>query len=182
MYIHQRNDWPEFRWSNQILAAPLAAVRHRQGRLIGRMEGLGFRLKEEAVFRTLTEDVLKTSEIEGQILDPEQVRSSLAKRLGIKIAGLKQAAREVDGVVDMMLDATQNFAKPLTAERLFGWHAALFPTGWSSMSRIKVGAWRSARSGAMQVVSGSIGRERVHYEAPEASCLKQEMRAFLEMV
>ncbi|MBY0357307.1 MAG: Fic family protein [Candidatus Obscuribacterales bacterium] len=179
-YVHQQKNWPEFKWDHQSLEASLAKVRHNQGRLIGRMEGMGFRFKEEAIFRTLAEDVLKTSEIEGEILDPEQVRSSLAKRLGIKIAGLKQVDRAVDGIVEMTLDATKNFDKPLTAQRLFGWHAALFPTGWSGMSEIKVGAWRDDRSGPMQVVSGPIGRERIHYEAPEAARLKKEMTAFLK--
>lgn len=179
-YIYEQKGWPEFRWDHKVLELSLANVRHKQGRLIGRMEGLGFRFKEEAVFHTLTEDVLKTSEIEGEILDPEQVRSSLAKRLGIKIAGLKQVDRAVDGVVEMMLDATRNFDKPLSAQRLFGWHAALFPTGWSGMSKIKVGAWRNDNSGPMQVVSGPVGRERVHYEAPKAAKLKKEMTTFLK--
>ncbi|HXQ53621.1 MAG TPA: Fic family protein [Stellaceae bacterium] len=178
-YIHQRKEWPKFRWSQERLADRLAAVRHRQGRLIGRMEGLGFALRAEAVLQTLTEEVVKSSEIEGEVLDKEQVRSSIARRLGMDIGALTPAERNVDGVVEMMLDATQNFATPLTSERLFGWHAALFPTGRSGMTRIQVGAWRDDKSGPMQIVSGPIGREKVHYEAPVAKRVNREMRAFL---
>ncbi len=179
MYIHERDDWPRFHWDQEGLANQLAAVRHRQGRLIGRMEGLGFRLREEAVLSTLTQDVLKSSEIEGEILDIEQVRSSLARRLGLDIGALAPADRYVEGVVELMLDATQKYEEPLTEERLFGWHAALFPTGRSGMHRIRVGEWRDDHSGPMQVVSGPIGKERVHYEAPAASRLPAEMSQFL---
>lgn len=179
-YIHERPNWPNLRWNNERLAEPLAAVRHRQGRLIGRMEAFGFPLREEAVLRTLTEDVVKSSEIEGEVLDREQVRSSIARRLGMDIGGLVDADRHVEGIVAMMLDATQRYAQPLTAERLFDWHAALFPTGRSGMNRITVGAWRTVASGPMQVVSGPIGRERVHYEAPAAEWLDGEMARFLE--
>lgn len=179
-YIHELPDWPNLRWSDEQLAQPLAAVRHRQGRLIGHMEALGFPLRAEAVLHALTEDVLKSSEIEGEVLDREQVRSSIARRLGMDIGGLVEADRNVEGVVEMMLDATQNYAPPLTAERLFGWHAALFPTGRSGMSRITVGAWRTAEGGPMQVVSGPIGRERVHYEAPVSERLDGEMARFLD--
>lgn len=178
-YIHERADWPNLRWSDERLAQPLAAVRHRQGRLIGRMEALGFPLRKEAVLQTLTEDVIKSSEIEGELLDRDQVRSSIARRLGMDIGGLVPSDRNVDGVVEMMIDATQNYASPLTAERLYGWHAALFPTGRSGMSKITVGAWRTGNDGPMQVVSGPIGRERVHYEAPEADRLDAEMSRFL---
>lgn len=178
-YIHQRPHWPKLRWDQKALAEPLAAVRHRQGRLIGRMEGLGFSLRSEAVLQTLTEDVLKSSEIEGEILDRDQVRSSIARRLGMDIGALTPADRDVEGVVEMMLDATQKYDKPLTTKRLFGWHAALFPTGHSGMHRITVGAWRDGKTGPMQVVSGAIGRERVHYEAPEAARLDREMKAFI---
>jgi len=143
------------------------------------MEALGFELREEAVFNTLTQDVLKSSEIEGEILDIDQVHSSLARRLGLDIGALTPADRHVDGVVDMMLDATQKYRDPLTQERLFGWHAALFPTGRSGMQRIRVAAWRDDRSGPMQVVSGPIGKERVHYQAPPASRLPAEMSQFL---
>lgn len=179
-YIHELADWPNLRWSDGQLTQPLAALRHRQGRLIGRMEALGFPLREEAVLHALTEDVLKSSEIEGEVLDREQVRSSIARRLGMDIGGLVEADRNVEGVVEMMLDATQNYAQPLTAERLFGWHAALFPTGRSGMSRITVGAWRKPESGPMQVVSGPIGRERVHYEASASERLDTEMACFLD--
>jgi Fic family protein len=179
-YMHELADWPNLRWSDEQLAQPLAAVRHRQGRLIGRMEALGFPLREEAVLQALTEDVIKSSEIEGEVLDREQVRSSIARRLGMDIGGLVEADRNVEGVVEMMLDATQNYAQPLTAERLFGWHAALFPTGRSGMSRITVGAWRTAEAGPMQVVSGPIGRERVHYEAPASERLDADMCRFLD--
>ena len=178
-YIHELKDWPKFRWSQERLAERLAAVRHRQGRLIGRMEGLGFTLRAEAVLQTLTEEVVKSSEIEGETLDKEQVRSSIARRLGMDIGALTPAERNVEGVVEMMLDATQKFELPLTTERLFGWHAALFPTGRSGMTRIQVGAWRDGSSGPMQVVSGPMGREKVHYEAPAAKKLSREMRAFL---
>lgn len=179
-YIHELPDWPNLRWSDEQLAQPLAAVRHRQGRLIGHMEALGFPLREEAVLQALTEDVIKSSEIEGEVLDREQVRSSIARRLGIDIGGLVEADRHVEGVVEMMLDATQNYARPLTAERLFGWHAALFPTGRSGMSRISVGAWRKPEGGPMQVISGPIGRERIHYEAPASERLDEEMSRFLD--
>jgi len=179
-YIHQRADWPQFRWEHDQIAARLVDVRHRQGRLIGRMEGLGFSLRTEAVLNTLTEDVLKSSEIEGETLDRDQVRSSIARRLGIDIGGLKPADRDVEGVVEMMLDGTQNYDKPLTGRRLFDWHAALFPTGRSGMSRIKIGAWRDDKKGPMQVVSGAIGKEKVHYEAPVAGRLQGEMRTFLD--
>ena len=179
MYIHDQPDWPKFHWSHEALASQLAAVRHRQGRLIGRMEGLGFQLRAEAVLQSLTEEVLKSSEIEGEVLDREQVRSSIARRLGMDIGALTPVDRNVEGVVEMMLDATQNYAAPLTKERLFDWHAALFPTGRSGMTKITVGAWRDGAAGPMQVVSGPIGREHVHYEAPDATRLQSEMRAFL---
>ena len=163
-------------------APRLAAVRHRQGRLIGRMEALGFPLQSEALLQTLTEDVLKSSEIEGEALDKEQVRSSIARRLGLDIGALAPVDRDVEGVVEMMLDATQSYDKPLTKERLFDWHAALFPTGRSGITRIKVGAWRDGSTGPMQVVSGPIGRERVHFEAPAADRLDAEMARFPGLV
>ncbi|HTV29039.1 MAG TPA: DUF4172 domain-containing protein, partial [Xanthobacteraceae bacterium] len=179
-YIHQRPDWPKFRWSHGGLADQLAAVRHRQGFLLGHMEGLGVKLRAEATLSSLTEEVVKSSEIEGEILNKDQVRSSLARRLGVDIGALKPADRQVEGVVDMMLDATEKYAAPLTAERLFGWHAALFPTGRSGMDKIAVGTWRTDRAGAMQVVSGRAGRQRVHFEAPAASRLEREMGLFLD--
>jgi Fic family protein len=180
MYIHERKDWPDFHWNIEKLAEPLASVRYRQGGLIGQMKGLGFRLQQEAVLETLTKDVLKTSEIEGEKLDAEQVRSSLARRLGLDIGGLKPADRNVEGVVEMMLDATGHYDRPLTDERLFGWHAALFPTGRSGMTKIKTGAWRDKSAGPMQVVSGAVGKEKVHFEAPRADRLKKEITAFLK--
>lgn len=163
-----------------MITAKLAAVRHRQGRLLGRMEGLGFDLRNEAMLRTLTQDVVKSSEIEGEILDIDQVRSSLARRLGIDIGALTPADRGVEGVVEMILDATEGYDKPLTAERLFAWHGALFPMGRGGMSQIIVGAWRDDNSGPMQIVSGPIGRERVHYQAPNADRVDAEMTAFLK--
>ena len=179
-YIHDLPDWPEFRWDSAKLAGPLAALRHRQGRLVGRMEALGFPLRAEATLQTLTMDVVKSSEIEGEILNHEQVRSSIARRLGMDIGALAPADRNVEGVVEMMLDATQKFSAPLTAERLFGWHAALFPTGYSGMRKIAVARWRDDSSGGMQVVSGALGQERVHFEAPAAERLEKEMVAYLE--
>ena len=178
-YIHLPPAWPRFRWREADITAQLAAVRHRQGRLIGRMESLGFELRSEAILVTLTDDVIKSSEIEGEDLDREQVRSSIARRLGMDIAGAVQWDRNVEGVVEMMLDATQNFAQPLTEGRMFDWHASLFPTGRSGMSRITVGAWRLDEEGPMQVVSGPYGREKVHYQAPAAERLAEEMNAFL---
>ncbi len=178
-YIHELKNWPKLRWNQERLTEQLASVRHRQGRLIGRMESLGFTLRAEAMLATLTEDVVKSSEIEGEMLDRAQVRSSIARRLGIDVGALTPAERTIEGVVEMMLDATQKFNAQLTAKRLFDWHAALFPTGRSGMTRIRTGAWRDDRSGPMQVVSGPLGRERVHYEAPAAPRLNREMRAFL---
>jgi Fic family protein len=179
-YIHELPDWPNFRWNEGLLVERLTALRHRQGRLVGRMEALGFDLRAEAVLATLTEDVLKSSEIEGEILDKAQVRSSIARRLGMDIGALSPADRHVEGVVEMMLDATQHYTEPLTGERLFGWHSALFPTGRSGMSKIIVGAWRDDNAGPMQVVSGPIGRERVHFEAPTAARLDTEVPVFLQ--
>jgi Fic family protein len=178
-YIYNHPDWPRFNWDRESLTERLSVVRHEQGRLLGRMEGLGFKLRQEAVLKTLTEDVLKSSEIEGEQLDAAQVRSSIARRLGMDGGGLKPVDRNVEGVVEMMLDATRHYDQPLTAERLFGWHTSLFPMGRSGMSRIIVGAWRDESSGPMQVVSGAVGRERVHFEAPAARTLDREMQVFL---
>jgi Fic family protein len=155
-------------------------VRHRQGRLIGHMEALGFELRQEAVLQTLTADVLKSSEIEGEKLDAAQVRSSIARRLGMDIGALTAADRNVEGVVEMMLDATRHFDQPLTQERLFAWHASLFPTGRSGMTKITTGAWRDDSTGPMQVVSGPMGKERVHFEAPTADRVSGEMGRFLD--
>jgi Fic family protein len=178
-HIYDQTDWPRFIWSRDSLAERLAAVRHGQGRLLGKMEALGFQLRQEAVLQTLTEDVLKSSEIEGENLDRDQVRSSLARRLGMDAGGLKAIDRNIEGVVEMMLDATRLYDKPLTVKRLFAWHSALFPTGRTGMNRIRVGRWRDDGNGPMQVVSGPIGREHVHFEAPPATRLGTEMAAFL---
>ena len=180
VYIHELPDWPRFRWSQDTLLQRLADVRHRQGRLIGRMESMGFSSRAEAVLNILTQDVLKSSEIEGEILDRDQVRSSIARHLGIDIGALAQADRNIDGVVEMILDATQNYAQPLTRERLFSWHALLFPANERRIGKIAVGAWRDDTTGPMQVVSGPIGRERVHFEALDADRIEKEMATFLE--
>ena len=179
-YIHEQANWPNLTWNDAKLSPLLGDVRHRQGRLLGRMEGLGFQLRAEASLTTLTADVVQSSAIEGELLDAAQVRSSIARRLGLDFGGTAKASRDVEGVVEMMLDATQNYAAPLTSERLFGWHASLFPTGRSGMRRITVGAWRPAEIGAMQVVSGPMGRERVHFEAPRADRLEREVSTFLD--
>jgi len=180
MWVHEHQNWPNFTWDVGSLVSKLADIRHRQGRLLGRMEGLGFELKCEASLSTLTNDVVKSSAIEGENLNPEEVRSSIARRLGIDIAGLIPASRDVEGIVEMMLDATQQFSKPLTKDRLFDWHAALFPTGRSGTHKITVGGWRTIDAGPMQVVSGPIGKEKVHFEAPDADRLEKEMHAFLK--
>src|SRR5574337_767039 len=158
MYIHELKDWPKFHWNREQLVEPLADVRHRQGLLTGRMQALGFNLRQEAVLQTLTADVIKSSEIEGEKLNAEQVRSSIARRLGIDIGALKPADRDVEGVVEMTLDATRHYDQPLTEDRLFAWHAALFPAGRSAIRKIRVGAWRDDREGPMRVVSGAVGR------------------------
>jgi Fic family protein len=179
-YIWQQPDWPNWRYDMARLAAPLASVRHVQGRLLGRMESLGFKLRDEAWLQTLTQDVVKTSEIEGERLDTEQVRSSIARRLGLDIGALAPIDRHVEGIVEIMLDATQRYAEPLTAERLFAWHGALFPTGRSALAQIRVATWRDDANGPMQVISGPIGREKVHYIAPPANRMAAEMTAFLD--
>lgn len=179
-YIHSLKDWPTFNWEDDRVLLPLSTVRHKQGRLLGKLEGLSFRLREEATLETLTQDVIKSSEIEGEKLPADQVRSSIARRLGIEIAGEVTANRNVEGVVEMMLDATQHYDLPLTRERLFGWHASLFPTGRSGMHKIHVGGWRDDAKGLMHVVSGAIGKEKVHYEAPEAKRLNVEIHKFLK--
>lgn len=178
VYIHQLPKWPQFTWDYSVLANRLASVRNRQGLLIGQLRSLGFSLQEEAVLHTLTDDILKSSEIEGEILDRQQVRSSIARRLGIEIGSVTPVGKDVEGIVDMVFDATQRYNEELTPERLFGWHAALFPTGYSGMKKIRVGDWRKAEDGTMQVVSGPIGRERVHFEAPTADRIENEMELF----
>jgi len=180
MYIHFRKDWTEFKWDSGILLPYVSKARELQGRLIGRMEGIGFKLREEAVLYTLTEDIVKSSEIEGEILNPEEVRSSVARRLGMDISGLPEANRDVEGVVAMMMDATQNFQLELTKTRMCGWHNALFPTGYSGLYKITVAQYRGNKDGPMQVVSGAMGKERVHYVAPEADRLETEMNKFIE--
>ncbi len=179
MYIWEQNDWPILTWDCKTLSPLLANVSRAQGRLLGRMEALGFDLRTEAHLHTLTQDVVQSSDIEGEKLDTEQVRSSIARRLGVDIGGSIPADRHVEGIVEMMLDAAGNFSAPLTEDRIFGWHAALFPTGHSGMFKINVGAWRDDASGPMQVVSGPIGKQKVHYEAPPADRLPGEVAAFL---
>ncbi|HAF94888.1 MAG: cell filamentation protein Fic [Elusimicrobia bacterium GWC2_51_8] len=181
-YIYQESDWPKFHWDRDVIALPLAAVHNRQGRLFGRMESLGFPQRDAAVLGTLTSDVIKSSEIEGEVLNTQQVRSSIARRLGMEIAGMVPADRRVDGVVEMALEAAQNYNKPLTKERLFQWHTLLFTPESSGTARIKTGAWRDDAKGPMQVVSGAIGGENVHYQAPSAELLPAEMDAFLKWV
>lgn len=176
-YIYQSDKWPEFTWDDKAISETLGNVRHLQGKIFGQMQALGFSLKEEAILSTLTLDVLKSSEIEGEILNYEQVRSSIARRLGLEYAGMVHADRNVEGVVEMMLDATQKYNEPLDQERIFGWHAALFPTGWSGMHRIATGCYRD---GEMQVVSGPMGKEKVHYQAPSPKIVKEEMDKFLD--
>ncbi len=180
MWIHEDQTWPKFSWDADVLTSKLADIRYRQGRLLGKMESLGFELKLEAGLSTLTNDIVKSSAIEGEILNPNEVRSSIARRLGMDIVGWIPPSRDVEGIVEMMLDATQEFLKPLSKERLCDWHAALFPTGRSGMHRITTGDWRTDIAGPMQVVSGPIGREKVHFEAVDAKKIEIEMQTFLK--
>lgn len=179
-YIHQKDNWPEFTWNSNRFLSLLSEARNLQGRLIGKMETLGFDLRNEALLDTLTLDVLKSSEIEGEFLNPDQVRSSIARRLGMELAGAVESDRNVDGVVEMLLDATQNCFTPLSAERLFDWHAALFPTGRSGMYKITVADWRKDTTGPMQVVSGVMGKENIHFQAPDSELLEEEMARFID--
>ena len=179
MYIYEQKNWPKFAWDTELITKILGSVRHRQGKILGQMQALGFQIQEETMLKALTMDVMKSSEIEGELLNPEQVRSSIARRLGIEIAGAIPSERNVEGIVEMMLDATQQYTIPLTEERLFDWHAALFPTGRSGMHKIKTAAWRDD---VMQVTSGPMGKERVHFEAPAASKVPREMSLFLEWI
>jgi Fic family protein len=179
MYIWEQTDWPSMTWDRGQLLELLSEVSRKQGRLLGRMQDVGLDLRREAQLGTLTEDVVRTSEIEGEKLDSGQVRSSIARRLGMDAGGVVAVDRDVEGVVEMMLDATTNYTRPLTADRLFGWHAALFPTGRSGLHKVTVGKWRDDSGGPMQVVSGAIGRQRVHYQAPPAARLPEEMDRFL---
>jgi Fic family protein len=180
IYIYQLPHWPRFTWKHETIISLLTEIRNQQGRLLGRMEAMGFSLQAEANLQTLTLDILKSFEIEGEMLDALQVRSSIARRLGMDIAGLVPADRHVDGIVEMMLDATQHYKTDLTDDRLFGWHAALFPTGRSGMFKIKVGNWRdNPINDPMQVVSGAMGKEKVHFQAPDADRLEDEMLHFI---
>ena len=179
-FIHQNKNWPNFTWDSNAFLNLLSEARNLQGRLLGKMETLGFDLRNEASLDTLTLDVIKSSEIEGEYLNMDQVRSSIAQKLGIEIAGAVDFDRNVDGIVEMLLDATQNCVKPLTANRLFDWHAALFPTGRSGMFKITVANWRKDTTGPMQVVSGAMGKEKVHFQAPDSDLLENEMNQFLD--
>jgi Fic family protein len=179
-YIWQAPDWPNWRYDLAALASPLAQVSQAQGLLLGRLTDIGLRLRDQASLAALTDDVIKTNEIEGEHLNVASVRSSIARRLGVDIGSLAPVDRHVEGVVEMVLDATINSALPLTQARLFGWHAALFPTGYSGLSRISIGTWRDDAQGPMRVISGPIGRQRVHYEAPPAEHLSDEVERFLE--
>lgn len=181
-YIWQANDWPNWRFDLTALAGPMAEVSRAQGRLMGRLADVGMALRDQASLAALTEDVVKTSEIEGETLNVESVRSSIARRLGVDIGALAPVDRHVEGVVEMVLDASANSQAPVTRERLFGWHASLFPTGYSGLSKINVGAWRDDASGPMQVVSGPIGRQRVHFEAPPADRLDVETSRFFDWI
>ncbi|TVQ15023.1 MAG: Fic family protein [Balneolaceae bacterium] len=176
-YIYEHKNWTAFTWQDKAINAVFGEVRLMQGKIIGQMNALGFSAKEEATLSTLTLDVVKSSEIEGELLNYEQVRSSIARRLGINTAGLVPSSRHIEGVVEMMLDATQRHALPLTDKRLFGWHAALFPTGYSGSYKIEVGRYRT---GEVQVVSGAMGKEKVHYEAVKPGLVKTEMEKFLD--
>jgi Fic family protein len=180
IYIHQLESWPNFIWDSEDIVNLLSEARNLQGRLQGKMESLGFELRNEAILDTLTLDVIKTSEIEGELLNHDQVRSSIARKLGMEIAGSVESDRNVDGVVEMMLDATQNCFEPITKSRLFDWHASLFPTGRSGMHKIIVGNWRKDTTGPMQVVSGPMGKEKVHFEAPNSDLLDKEMNSFIQ--
>ena len=179
-YIWQLPGWPHFTYNATELAETLAQVHRAQGQLMGRMAGLGLAPREQATLQVLTQEVIKTSEIEGERLNLDAVRSSIARKLGLDIGALAPSDRHVDGVVEVVLDATRNYEQALTQERLYGWHAALFPTGYSGRVRIDVAEWRNDANGPMQVVSGPIGRERVHFQAPPASALPVQMVAFLK--
>ena len=179
MYIHEKENWTDFTWNEKQVSFALGETRNLQGRLLGKMESLGFDLQDEAVLNTLTLEIVKSSEIEGEVLNLEQVRSSVARRLGIEIAGAIESERHIDGIVEMMLDATQRYNLPLTKDRLFGWHSSLFPTGWSNMYKITVADWRKDSTSPMQVVSGPMGKEKVHYQAPDSDRIEEEMTKLL---
>jgi Fic family protein len=179
-FIYQATDWPNFIWNSDSLVSLLGEVRNKQGLLIGKMDSMGFDLKAEATLENLTLDTIKSSEIEGEFLNAKEVRSSIARHLGLDISGLIPSDRYVDGLVEMMLDATQNYNKPLNAERLYGWQSALFPAGRSGLYKLKTGKWRDDKKGPMQVVSGAFGKEIVHFKAPDASGISNEMKDFLK--
>src|SRR4030095_3522501 len=177
IYMHQLREWPHFQWDDRKIVDLLVRVRHEQGRLIGKMETLGFGLQVEASLETLTLEVIKSGEIEGEVLDRQQVRSSIARRLGLDVGGIGPVDRHVEGFVEMIMDATQNFQQDLSEERLFAWHASLFPTGRSGMREITVGHWRK---NIIQVVSGPMGKEMIHYQGPDAELVPDEMVAFIK--
>ena len=181
IYIWQQKDWPNFTWDDTKLSYKLGAVRSLQGKLVGKMSMLGFDLPNNAILDTLTTDIIKSSEIEGEILNSDQVRSSVARHLGIETEGLPEADHYLDGVVQLMIDATQNYAQPLTNERLFNWHAALFPTGRSGAYKITIADWRQGLD-PMQVVSGAMGKEKIHYQAPDSDNVPYQMKLFLDWV
>lgn len=180
MYIHQQPHWPAFHWNDSKVNELLSSVRFEQGHLLGRMASLGVSLRKDAVLQVLTQDALKTSEIEGEMLDITQVRSSFARQLGLTFDGMKPSSKDVDGLVSLLLDATSAFQAPLTKARLFEWHERLFPQAGTPFYRINVGSWRNESSGPMQVISGPIGREKVHFEAPAAKRLPAEMKKFIQ--
>ncbi len=179
-YIHELDSWPNFRWDDREILALVGKVRNLQGQLIGKMESVGFELKTEATLENIAIEIIKSSEIEGEILNTDEVRSSLARKLGIRRAGLVPSSRDVDGIVDLMVDATHNHLLNLTQDRLLNWHSSLFPAGRSRMYKIIVGNWRDDSTGPMQVVSGAMGKEKIHFEAPAASRISNEMSYFLE--
>lgn len=182
LYIHNKTNWTDFTWDDKKVLWILSETRNLQGKLLGKMESLGFNLQNEALLNTLTLEIVKSSEIEGEILEKDQVRSSIARKLGIDIAGAIASERYIDGIVEMMLDATQQHQLPLTKERLFGWHSALFPTGWSNLYKIVVADWRKDTKGPMQVISGPIGNEKVHFEAPAAERINAEIKKLLNWI
>ena len=182
IYIHEKDNWTSFKWNEKLVSKKLAETRNLQGRLLGKMESLGFDLQDEAVLNTLTLEIVKSSEIEGEILDLEQVRSSVARKLGIELAGAIESERHIDGIVEMMLDATQRYDSPITKDRLFGWHSSLFPTGWSNMYKITVADWRKDTTGPMQVVSGAMGKEKIHFEAPSSERIDSEMENLINWI
>ena len=180
MYIYERKDWPNFKWDEKRIPELLIPVRHRHGRLLGKMENLGFSLRSEAILKSISLEVIKSSDIEGEILDSDQVRSSIARHLGMKVGGLVSSDRNVDGIVELMLDAIQKYDEELSADRLFHWHSLLFPVRGKKKSKVNIGSWRTSALAPMQVISGSIGREKVHFEAPKSKVVAGEMKAFLK--